>query len=214
MDSGIKPIVFNEFSFRWYKKLVQNILTRDNRELNYQNRVIIPMLEKLFINTPDIDIVDVSTLYKNWNRRIFHDRAKYAGDYTPDILVAKNWDIKNKGNTDIKYLCLIEVKVPTSKDFNHAQKEVKEYLQKVEHVILTDTITWEFYDRKNEMPKIYSLEKPLNTALNRVCKRGENKEIAWELGDDFSKEQSGSPDSTEKEPKNWKEIICEITSLD
>ncbi len=128
--------------FDRYSKLVNHYYGNDNREINFQNRVIIPFFEELLGD--EIDIVDTSTLYKNWKTI---DREKFAGEYTPDILIAKNWSLF-KGEANTEYLALIEVKTPNARDRAHADREVKEYKGKVDKVILTDCITWEFYCNK------------------------------------------------------------------
>ena len=83
MDCNLLDVIEDtHFSYSLYRELIDNFLSKDNRELNYQNRVIIPMLEKIFENNASISAVDVSTQYKNWNNRIKHDESKYAGKYT------------------------------------------------------------------------------------------------------------------------------------
>lgn len=52
--------------FKRYKELVEKYYQNDCRELNFQNRVIIPFLEKYSPNF--YDVVDSSTLYRNWER--------------------------------------------------------------------------------------------------------------------------------------------------
>ena len=54
------------YSYDNYRESTDSYLSNDNRELNYQNRIIIPMLEKIFVNKHSIKVVDVSTQYKQW----------------------------------------------------------------------------------------------------------------------------------------------------
>ena len=54
--------VIRDFSYEDYKALVEKYITYDSREINLQNRVIIPFLEFL-IKNHNIDVVDTSTLY-------------------------------------------------------------------------------------------------------------------------------------------------------
>ncbi|MEY8355562.1 hypothetical protein AALB39_19690 [Lachnospiraceae bacterium 54-53] len=187
----------------------------DNREVNYQNSVIKVLLEKLFVNESSIRVVDVSTQYKNWEKRSWHNRSKYAKRYTPDILIAVNWNICNKNNDDIKYLSLIEVKTPTAIDRKHAMEEVKEYLTVVPNVILTDCITWEFYDRKKDEPEIYCLENDKQRAA--VCKRGDNKDIHWKISrggfSDFLVEKLEFPRYYDADPDVWKELCKKLGSI-
>lgn len=77
--------------FKIYQNLVEKYYINDCRELNFQNRILIPFLEKLI--QEEYDVVDASTLYKNW-RKI--DRDSFAGQYTPDILVIKDWNLFEK----------------------------------------------------------------------------------------------------------------------
>ncbi len=168
-----------DISYEKYRADVEKYIQKDNREINYQNRIVIPLLEEHLSNNGTFDVVDVSTMYKNWNRREWHDRSKYAGDYTPDILLAKQWNIKNKGDKEIEYLCLIEVKTPTASRRSHAISEVEEYCQKVPCVILTDCITWEFYKNGVKDSEVLSLEK--KESCQPVCKRGDNKTIDWKI---------------------------------
>jgi len=176
----------NESLYKKYRANVEKYLQKDNRELNYQNRILIPLLEELLNDKENIDVVDVSTMYKNWNRREWHDRPEYAGDYTPDILISKNWTIYNKVFEGVEYLCLIEVKTPTADRRKHAKDEVDEYCQKVPHVILTDCLTWEFYSKDSNTgdvkEEMICLEK--ESSRQKVCMRGENRTIDWNLSED------------------------------
>lgn len=174
---------FDETKIRKYIKDVEKYLAKDDREVNYQNRIAIPFLQ--YILSEDIDIVDTSTLYRNWNRRQFHDRSKYANHYTPDVLISKNWTIYNKDIENIEYLSLVEIKTPTANDRKHADMEKDEYLNKVPFVILTDCITWELH-RKNKTPEIIYFEN--EQSCQKVCKRGDVKEIDWKSLNDLHKE--------------------------
>ena len=73
-----------------YRKLVEYYFENDNRELNFQNRILIPYLEDLLGD--EYDIVDVSSLYKNWEKRGVY-RKDFAGNHTPDLLVVRNWKL-------------------------------------------------------------------------------------------------------------------------
>ena len=146
----------DEILFEWYKGQLGKYINSDNREINIQNRIIIPFLEKIFMGE-EIEIVDTSTLYKNWNKRVGHDRTKYGGQYTPDILLASsNWDIYNE-NKNIDYYALFEVKVPTTSkgERTHAINECTDYLKHVNKVVLTNGISWEFIDTDSFMTYYY-----------------------------------------------------------
>ena len=154
-----------------YKDLVDKYYQKDCRELNFQNRVIIPFLESFL--PPKYEVVDTSTIYKNWKNYKNEKgngicRDKFAENYTPDLLLIENWSLfaENKERPSI----IIEVKRPTATDIKHANNEIEEYLSKADHVILSDCITWEFYkkqDNEKTSHKIYLSkdEKP-------VCNRG------------------------------------------
>ena len=90
--------------FKRYKELVEKYYQNDCRELNFQNRVIIPFLEKYSPNF--YDVVDSSTLYRNWER--YKDdmgngicRGTFAEKFTPDLLVIKNWKLFEIGRAHV-----------------------------------------------------------------------------------------------------------------
>ena len=145
----------NTMDFDKYRKLVTWFLKNDNREENYQNRVLIPFLEGL---CKDLDIVDTSMLTKEWDGRGINRKA-FAGVYTPDLLVASGWKLKKTETDTVKYKAIVEVKTPTATDRKHAESEIKEYLEKVAFVILTDCVTWKFYMKEND--SIYSISYSL-----------------------------------------------------
>jgi hypothetical protein len=166
--------------FDKYSKLVTWFFENDNREENYQNRVLIPFLEEL---CKDFDIVDTSMLTKEWDKRGINRKA-FAGVYTPDLLVASEWKLKKTETDTVEYKALVEVKTPTAKDREHAESEIKEYLEKVAFVILTDCVTWEFYMKEND--SIYSIsysleEKPYEFPA-QVCERNKTT-IMWSDSD-------------------------------
>lgn len=163
-----------------YQSLVEKYYQMDSRELNFQNRVIIPFLESIL--QEKYDVVDSSTIYKNWRNCKDENgdgicRDTFANEYTPDLLIVNGWKLfaKEKKNPSI----IIEVKRPTALDRKHAENEIGEYVGKADHVILTDSITWEFYeklDSKEPSKVIY-----LSTDEKYVCKRGLTVErnIEW-----------------------------------
>lgn len=147
--------------FKIYQNLVEKYYKHDCRELNFQNRILIPFLEQLI--PEKYDVVDASTLYKNWKNI---SRDSFAGrSYTPDILIAQNWDLfEEKQNP----LAIIEVKCPTANDRRHANEEVSEYKGKSQRVILTDCITWEIYEKDKKTR--FFLNK-LDEERSLVCER-------------------------------------------
>ncbi|TDW26369.1 hypothetical protein EDD63_10184 [Breznakia blatticola] len=161
--------------FKKYKDELRYYLDNDNREINYQNSLIMPYLRELIdmnndIQNNDIRVVDVSTLYKNWDNRDTFDRGKIAKHYTPDLLIARKWNIKNKDSVDIDYLALIEIKVPTAKDLYHTKLEVNEYCEINKTVILTDGFVWSFYENKKTVKEI-----DLFNLSSKICKHKESK---------------------------------------
>ena len=164
-----------------YKQLVERYYQNDCRELNFQNREIIPFLESVITEARGYEVIDSSTLYKNWSNYKNENgdgicRELFANNYTPDLLIVSNWKLFDKKKT--KPSIIVEVKRPTAKDRLHAIKEVEEYLEKVNHVILTDCITWEFYDKEYKLSPIFYY---LDTDENYVCKRDviDKRQINW-----------------------------------
>lgn len=155
-----------------YQERAERFRRTDPRELVYQNRVLIPFLEELFRGDNQrlgenerIDVVDVSTQYQ---RSEGQDYAKYRsleeGASPPDLLIARNWRLLNRGRTDIDYLATIEVKSPGLKEsiYDKSPDEVRAYLnagsraedigrqlrfhlEACPAVILTDCLRWQFF---------------------------------------------------------------------
>lgn len=144
----LKIIEESYFSFEYYKQLVEKYEEKDCREINFQNRIILPMLEKIFIDNNEIDIVDVSTQYKN-KESFLHTRKHYANKYTPDLLIVKDWNYANKDIPKENYLAVVEIKSPIldsiNNDNKHTNEEVKAYIANGSKVILTDCYSWVFY---------------------------------------------------------------------
>ena len=163
-----------------YQKLVEKYYQKDCRELNFQNRVILPFLESFL--PEKYEVVDSSTIYKNWGK--YKDekgngicRDTFAEKYTPDLLIIEGWNLfaKEKKAPSI----IIEVKRPTALDRKHAENEIKEFLDKAGYVILTDSITWEFYKRQGNEKTLQKIF--LSKDEKFVCKRGLSVErnIEW-----------------------------------
>lgn len=107
----MKGIENGDLSFKNYTILLDKYINTDWREINFQNRIVLPMLENIFINKSEIEIVDVSTQYKNRESNS-HTRKYYANNYTPDLLLVKNWLYYNKKIPSHDYLAVVEVKSP------------------------------------------------------------------------------------------------------
>lgn len=141
------------FSYEYYKRLVEKYEREDWREINFQNRVVLQLLEKILINNEEIVIVDVSTQYKNRESSL-HTRKYYANDSTPDLLIVKEWKYENIYKPRNDYLAVVEIKSPIldpiPSNNSHTAKEVQDYLNNGSKVILTDCFRWVFYGFDNE----------------------------------------------------------------
>lgn len=199
-------------NFEKYVNLVNWFFVNDNREENYQNRVLIPFFEKI---CPDFNVVDTSMLTKNWDGRCSIDieRDKFAGFYTPDLLIASNWKLYKKEN--VNYYILIEIKTPMAQDRKHAELEVKEYLDKVPFVVLTDCVTWEFYMKEGEQVYYswYSLEqehKTIHIERDKRYKKNQRlKSIVYNYPVQVCKRKG--PASLRWSDVNWEKIKSIIT---
>lgn len=171
----------DNITFEDYKQLVEKYDVQDNREINYQNEIVKPMLQIIF---QDWNIVDVSIKVggrppKEEAKK--HDYSKYCGTYkaknskgeiidkyaTPDLLIAENWNWYNRDNESIKYHAIVEVKSPFSDD-HLCNREYNKYsadlitaltrhLQANDIVIATDTYKWGIYTLENE--KVVSIKE-------------------------------------------------------
>ena len=153
----MKGIENGKLSFKNYTILLNKYINTDWREINFQNRIVLPMLENIFIDKSEIEIVDVSTQYKN-RESDSHTRQYYANNYTPDLLLVKNWLYYNKKISNNDYLAVVEVKSPKLDPLNktkkHTEEEVQSYLDIGRSVILTDCLKWVFYGF-SDMPRSF-----------------------------------------------------------
>jgi len=135
----------------YYMNEVKKIGIINPQERNYQY-FIAEFLKELFIHT-NIQVVDVST---NLNTKI-HNRNHYTGvGGTPDILLTRGYKYKNKTAEEFntEYIAALEIKVPLEKlsekkNLEQYETQVKSHLSKNEKVILTDCITWYFFEKGN-----------------------------------------------------------------
>ena len=193
----------NYFSFEQYKGLVEKYKTEDRREINFQNRIVLPMLDKLLVGDDrNISIVDVSTQYKNRESSI-HTRKYYANVHTPDLLIVKNWNYNNKNKLAQDYLAVVEIKSPSLDPINndnpHTTDEVRDYIDNGSKVILTDCYRWVFYEPKKE-PVQFTLHDANGWKLIEV------------KNDDFLVQQLGF-EKTRLESKEWGELIAHIEKM-
>ena len=159
------PIVSNDnFSYEAYKDVVDKYIEKDSRELNFQNRAILVMLESILLNT-DVEVVDTSTLYyrgKKNSPKIINEQFTAKDSGPPDLLLVRNWHLNNRDNT-VEYLAAIEVKSPSSAEAIWG-KEVQKYnnrtikqvfetlsLETIPVVILTDCCRWHFLREEKDL---------------------------------------------------------------
>ena len=192
----------NYFSFERYKTLVEKYEKVDWREINFQNRVVLALLEKIFINDANIYIVDVASQYENRESKI-HTREFYAGDYTPDLLIVKNWNYANRNISKKDYLAVVEIKSPVldpiSKENIHTKAEVDDYIRNGQKVILTDCYKWVFYGFEEE-----PVEFTLRDINGWIMIYEENPEVLIE--------ELGIQENR-KESKDWDALINYIESI-
>ena len=159
------------FTYEEYKNLVTTYVNKDWREVNFQNRIILPMLEKIVADNDNnkinhIEIVDVSTQYKNRESEI-HKRSNYADTHTPDLLIVRDWNYENIQIKKDNYIAIVEIKSPIldplEKISYHTMQEIEPYTKIINTVILTDCYTWHFFLYTNNTPncekKIFNLFK-------------------------------------------------------
>lgn len=199
MENIIKS---NYFSFEEYKRIVEKYENEDWREINFQNRIVLQVLDKVFINNDNIAIVDVSTQYKNKESSI-HTRQHYANDHSPDLLIVKNWNYNNRNKLKQDYLAVVEIKspilAPINKENSHTTKEIQDYIDNGSKVILTDCYNWIFYGFENK-PKVFTLRDGDGWKMIEV----ENSDfLVNELG--FEKNRV--------ESKEWKDLIYYIENI-
>lgn len=157
--------------YKKYRERVDHFRDIDIRELVFQNRVLIPFLEVLFHKDKNLEAVDISTQTKEDKEQ---DPSQYRsfdeGASSPDLLIARNWRLCNRGDTNIQYLATIEVKSPDGKEaiYDKEPEEVCAYLKKEKRigkqlrfhlqakahpdVILTDCLRWQFFTRWDTEP--------------------------------------------------------------
>jgi hypothetical protein len=161
-------VTFDEYK-KWFDKYKNN---NDIREINFQNEVI-----KKFICTiyPNLDVIDIS---RKGPESGIHNYFQYCGAYTddngtkkavtPDLIIAQNWNWKNKENC-VDYKATVEVKSPFLQPIYYTKydeyaedlkTEIRRHLSSLKNyrVILTDAVKWEFYDKKESGEKLIPIE--------------------------------------------------------
>lgn len=191
------------FSYSNYISLICKYWETDWREIIFQNRVVTPLLDKLFINEIDISIIDIST-QSDRNDTAIHNTRFYRKEKTasPDLLVARYWNYANKDNDEIDYLAVVEVKSPKldpifnnkNNDFN---RRLKTYLEANDKVILTDCIKWQFFEKGLVPVKTINLFDENNNLKRKVGNTPE-----------FLIEELQSNPTYEGEPQEWN-LLCE-----
>ena len=194
MDIGI--VQSSYYSFEEYKKCVEKYSVYDWREINFQNRVVLSLLDRIFINESNIWIVDASTQFKNRESKL-HTRVPYAGQYTPDLLIAKDWNYENKEKSKDDYYAVVEVKSPKMDSLrelkNHTFNEVEDYKEHIDKIILTDCYEWWFFEKGKKL-KEFILHDKNGWRIKKI----KNPE--------FVVEQFGF-DEMREEPKDWDDLL-------
>jgi hypothetical protein len=146
--------------FEQYKNVVDRYVSKDTREINFQNRVVLPLIDYILKDYTDVSVEDVSTQYRNRKSDI-HKRDNYAGTHTPDLLIVRDWNYANINKPATDYIALIEVKSPALAPINrsakHTEEEVREYCDICDHVILTDCYRWTFFYKGFDKQKTFNL---------------------------------------------------------
>lgn len=179
-------VVFEEYTFDDYKRAMdRQININDIRERVFQDNVIRPFLKSLFVEY-DIEPVDIKI------KTDVHDYLQYCGTYekngvyqalTPDLCISSGWNWDNKRNK-VDYKCVVEIKSPILDNITGVEPgkyrcldEIKKHLmaQRNNKVILTDGVTWVFYDKASG----HNPKKPPICLGNLVykCKQGRSKPI-------------------------------------
>lgn len=155
-------------NFNNYKETIdtQIYIKKDVREIVFQNEIIKPYLRFL---VPNYDVEQTDTKIRTNS----HDYLQYCGTYerngklypaTPDLCIVDNWVWDNA--QDMEYKATVEIKSPIldpitgfTPEKYKCKNEIKRHLNSIKNkkVILTDTVTWTFYDNKIEQPKVISI---------------------------------------------------------
>lgn len=211
----------NRFSYMEYMKITDNYLKKDPRELNFQNRLIVCMLEKLLIDT-DIEVVDTSTLYfrgkknsKNLDNSQFTGRNSNGKHYAPpDLLLARNWNHDNKHNK-VDYIAAIEIKSPIGNEHiygkkfekypSRVEKEIRAHLSVHTKVILTDCYRWQFFNNKDGF---------VDTPPIDLVDESKQWKFCVEKLDEFISDKFDIKDNTKMgDPEEWEQLQNEILSF-
>ncbi|MCG4663153.1 hypothetical protein L0P73_21470 [[Clostridium] innocuum] len=146
--------------YKEYVELIKRqIRTQDCRERVYQDNIIRPFLQSVFMDL-DIEPVDIKIPSE------IHEYEQYCGTYfkdkkelpaTPDLCITSEWHWNNK-EVDVDYKGVVEIKSPILNYITgfppskyNCLEEIERHLQakKNTKVILTDGVTWTFYDKDN-----------------------------------------------------------------
>ena len=147
----------------YIKLMMKQIKKHDVRERVFQDNIIRPFLFTVFSEL-DIEPVDVKIATK------IHDYEQYCGSIkvndkikmgTPDLCIADEWYWNNR-DIEVNYRCVVEIKSPyldtitgflPNKYKKHTLDEIEQYLkaERNSKIILTDGITWTFYNKEYGM---------------------------------------------------------------
>ncbi len=143
-----------------YRQLVDYYLKNDDREINYRNQVIMPLIREAYGECCYIETAEENRKH-NCGRR---DRSSFAY-HKPDILIGFK-DKENENSFSGKVV--VKVKRPTDTGRRKLMAAVKFFLRrKAEAVVVTDCITWEIFTKKGSciVCSCFSLEKSYEAVM-------------------------------------------------
>ena len=65
--TGMNIIKSEYVSFEEYKQLVDKYVALDNRGINFQDRIVLQLIDRILANSDELSVVDVHAQYKNRN---------------------------------------------------------------------------------------------------------------------------------------------------
>lgn len=160
----------DRMKFEEYINLMKRqIKTQDSRERAYQDNIIRPFLKSVFSEF-DIEPVDIKI------KTEIHQYEQYCGTYektykdkttnkeiiknvsaTPDLCITSEWHWNNR-EVEVDYKGVVEIKSPILDNITGFEPKKYKCLPEIERhlnatknkkVILTDGVTWTFYNKEN-----------------------------------------------------------------
>ena len=141
------------------KKIVNRYIVNDPREVHFQNEVVKPLLRSIL---PSLEVEDTSSSRSSKGKGKEHDTESYSGRYNgkrgsvPDLVIVDKWNRFKL--EEVEFYGVVEVKSPAEDERIHDKEGFKEdTLTQLEanirsemnnKVILTDTLKWNFYKKR------------------------------------------------------------------